>query len=349
MSSISYDPSIGIVGAGGVGEAIGLNLARAGKRVVSFCDHNPHAGHGLAGLGAERFDTPREVAEKADVVITALTIPPVVKDCVLGDDGVLSGLRQGGLWIDHSTTDYNQTKDLAEIAVGNGQQVLEAPITGGLTLLQEGKMTVLVGGDRAVYDEHKDLLDPSFATVLYMGEMGTATITKVVTNMFAGAHVVLTAEALMIAKKAGIDMSAYFDAVRVSAGNSYVWETEAPLIMNQTFDPGFHIDLHCKDLNMGYEIGRKYGVPLEMFGLTEQTYLKAMYKYGGTVGSTSPAKLIQDELGVKLDWPGYENWSYTTELIPSENPARVPGMAVVHQDDEHKAKNTKLDARSVDR
>ena len=106
-------------------------------QVVSFCDHNPDAGHGLAGLGAERFDTPREVAEQADVVITALTIPPVVKDCVLGDDGVLSGLRQGGLWIDHSTTDYNQTKDLAEIAIGNGQQVLEAPITGGLTLLQE--------------------------------------------------------------------------------------------------------------------------------------------------------------------------------------------------------------------
>ena len=98
-------------------------------KVVSFCDHNPGAGKGLEGLGAERFDTPREVAEKADVVITALTIPPVVKDCVLGDDGVLSGLRQGGLWIDHSTTDYNQTKDLAEIAIGNGQQVLEVQLS----------------------------------------------------------------------------------------------------------------------------------------------------------------------------------------------------------------------------
>ena len=118
-------------------------------QVVSFCDHNPHAGHGLAGLGAERFDTPREVAEKADVVITALTIPPVVKDCVLGDDGVLSGLRQGGLWIDHSTTDYNQTKDLAEIAVGNGQQVLEAPITGGLTLLQEVRARARAGDGAA--------------------------------------------------------------------------------------------------------------------------------------------------------------------------------------------------------
>eukprot|EP00041_Stephanoeca_diplocostata_P019280 m.413230 g.413230 ORF g.413230 m.413230 type:complete len:390 (-) comp21264_c0_seq1:210-1379(-) len=348
--SQAYDPSIGIVGAGGVGEAIGLNLTRAGKRVVAWTDHNPHAGSKLeAAVPNARVDTAREVAAASDVVITALTIPPVVRDCVLGDDGIFAGLRKGGLWIDHSTTDYNQTIELASMAHENGQSALEAPITGGLTLLQEGKMTVFVGGDKELFDAHHELFQANFNTILHMGDMGTATVTKVVTNMFAGAHVVLTAEALMMAKKAGINMSSYFDAVRNSAGNSYVWETEVPLILNQTFDPGFHIDLHCKDWNLGYEMGRKFGVPLQAFGLMEQTYYKAMYKYGGTVGSTHPAKLLQDEMGVKLDGEGFENWTYTCELVKQDMPGRTPTMAVVHQDNPAKAADTKLDARSVDR
>eukprot|EP00040_Diaphanoeca_grandis_P043162 m.267175 g.267175 ORF g.267175 m.267175 type:complete len:375 (+) comp71579_c0_seq1:110-1234(+) len=348
MSSSSYNPTIGIVGAGGVGEALGLNLCNAGKQVVAFCDHNPDAGNILHGQGVDRYDTPRQVAEQCDIVITALTIPPVVRNCVLGDDGVFAGLKQGGLWVDHSTTDYNQTVELAALAKSNGHNALEAPITGGLTLLQEGKMTVFVGGEEEVFQEHKELFEPSFNNILYLGKMGNATITKVVTNMFAAAHIVLSAEALMIAKNAGIDMSAYFDAVRLSAGNSYVWETEMPLVFNQSFDPGFHIDLHCKDLNLGYEIGRKYNVPLHAFGLVEQTYTKAMYKYGGTVGSTSPIKLLQDEMDVSFAQPGYENWTYTTQLIPSEMPGRAPTMAVVHQEDAGKAAATKLTARSTE-
>lgn len=130
-------------------------------------------------VAPNRVNTPREVAEHSDIVITALTIPPVVRECVLGDDGVFAGLREGGLWIDHSTTDYNQTIELAEIAASQGKHALEAPITGGLTLLQEGKMTVLVGGDKKLFDEHEELLGHNFSTVLYMGEMGCATVTKV--------------------------------------------------------------------------------------------------------------------------------------------------------------------------
>lgn len=340
---------VGIVGVGGVGNAIGLNLAKAGHNVVAFCDHNPAAGAGLEALGAERKATPRACAAECDVVITALTTPEVVRSCVLGEDGVFAGLRPGGLLLDHSTTDYNQTLEFAALAAGNGQHVLEAPITGGLTLLQEGKMTVLVGGSEALLQEHRGLLDASFANVLHMGDMGSATIAKVLSNMFAGAHVLLAGEALMVGKRANLDLGKLFDAIRLSAGNSYVWETEVPLILNQTFDPGFHIDLHCKDLNLGYEIARKFNVPLDAFGLVEQNYLRAMYKYGPTAGSTHPAKLIQDALGTKMDAPGFEDWSYTTQLVPSETADRPPTMAVVHQKDETKAANSKLGARPVDR
>jgi 3-hydroxyisobutyrate dehydrogenase-like beta-hydroxyacid dehydrogenase len=149
-----------------------------------------HATPHHTQVAPNRVATPREVAEHADIVITALTVPAVVRDCVLGADGVLAGLREGGLWIDHSTTDYNQTIELAAIAESEGKHALEAPITGGLTLLQEGKMTVLVGGDRALFDVHRELLADNFNTVLYMGEMGCATVTKVAAiQQFSSLHI----------------------------------------------------------------------------------------------------------------------------------------------------------------
>lgn len=328
---------IGIVGMGNIGSAIARNLLDGGLVPAAFTDLSATAGAFLQERGAQRVASPREVAEACDVVITALTTPAVVRGCVLGDAGILTGLRHGGCWIDHSTTDYNQTLELNSLAQQKGIDVLEAPITGGLALLQEKKMTTFVGGDKSVFQAQLPILSHSFANILYMGKMGSATITKVITNMFAALHVVAMGEALVVAKKAGIDFDSYFDAVRLSAGSSFVWETEAPLVFNQTFEPGFTLDLHCKDLNLGYEIARQHGAPLELFGLVEQHYRKAMIRYGGHVGSTSPAKLNQDALGVSLAAPGWKDWSYTTEMVPSQMPGRAPTMAVVHKVDQKAA------------
>jgi 3-hydroxyisobutyrate dehydrogenase len=258
-------------------------------------------------------------------------------------------LRPGGLWIDHSTTDYNQTLEFAELCAAKEQLILEAPITGGLTLLLEGKMTVFVGGDEQVLRDHRPLFDASFKNVIYLGKIGNATITKVVTNMLAGANTCLAGEALLIAKKTGIDLSAYFDAVRASAGNSYVWETEVPLAFNGTYDPGFHIDLHCKDLNLGYEIARGSGVPLPIFSQVEQTYFRAMQKYGRTAGSSIPMKMYADDADTSFSESGYDDWTYTCSPIEQSSAERVPGMAVVHQADESKSVKSKAKNRTCDR
>lgn len=347
LATAAAGKRVGIVGLGNVGSAIAQNLLDGGLAPVAFTDLSPSAAPFLEASGARRLSSPREVAEASDVVITALTTPEVVRSCVLGDSGVLAGLRRSACWIDHSTTDYNQTLELNDLAQERGINVLEAPITGGLALLQEKKMTTFVGGDKDVFEEHRHILALSFANILYMGKMGSATITKVVTNMFAALHVIAMGEALVIARNAGIDFDAYFDAVRLSAGNSFVWETEAPLVFNQTFEPGFTIDLHCKDLNLGYEIARKHQAPLELFGLVEQQYRKAMIRYGAKVGSTSPAKLNQDALGVCLAAAGWKDWSYTTEMVPSQMPGRAPTMAVVHKvDPQAAAERRKLMARN---
>ena len=184
-----------------------------------------------------------------------------------------------------------------------------------MALLKQGKMTVLVGGDKQLFQDCIPILQQSGKKVLYMGEMGTATITKVVSNMLAATNVVTMAETMLLGKRGGVDLKSLFDAIRFSAGNTFTWETEAPLVFNGTYDPDFTVGLHCKDLNLGYELGRKFNVPIELLGHAEQIYNRARYKFGNEVGSTSPAKLLQDELNEPLQVDGFEDWTYTIEHV----------------------------------
>lgn len=313
---------IGIIGLGTVGAKVAKNLLKSGFTVSALHDTNPNAGKELPE-NIQRTKTPRELAEICDVVMTALPAPPNVKDVLTGENGVLAGLRSGGVWIDHSTTDYQQTLELTKEAGKKGIQVLEAPLTGGIALLKQGKMTVLVGGEKRLFQECLPIFQQSSKMVLHMGEIGTATIAKVVSNMMAAINNVSMGEAMMLAKKGGVDLRALFDAVRFSAGNTYVWETEGPLIFNGTYDPDFTLSLHCKDLNLGYELARKFGVPLELYSLTEQIYNRARLKYGDEAGSSSPPKLLEDDLNEPLQIDGFEDWTYTVEHVDNS-------MAVVH-------------------
>ena len=326
LSTGSVQPRIGIIGLGNVGSSIAFNLLRSGQKLTSVYDIHSEA---LADIpeNVVRANSPKELAEMSDVVLTALPTPPHVREVMLGQGGVLSGLQAGGIWIDHSTTDYHQTLELAEEARGRGIKALEAPVTGGMALLRQGKMTVLVGGDRKLCDQCMPILKQSGKTVLYLGPLGTATITKVVSNMLAAANTVAMGEALLMGKRAGIDLKSYFDAIRFSAGNSFVWETEAPLVFNGSYDPHFAIELHTKDLNLGYELSRELGVPIMLHGLVEQIYNRARLRYGNDVGSSHPPKLLEDELNESLQTSGFDDWTYTVEEVQGS-------LAVVHQKSE---------------
>ena len=326
VSTGSVQPRIGIIGLGNVGSSIAFNLLRSKQRLTSVYDIRSEALTDIPE-NVVRTNSPRELAEMNDVVLTALPTPPHVREVMLGQDGVLSGLQAGGIWIDHSTTDYHQTLELAEEARGRGIKALEAPVTGGLALLRQGKMTVLVGGDRKLCDQCMPILKQSGKTVLYLGPLGTATITKVVSNMLAAANTVAMGEALLMGKRAGIDLKSYFDAIRFSAGNSFVWETEAPLVFNGSYDPHFAIELHTKDLNLGYELSRELGAPIMLHGLVEQIYNRARLRYGNNVGSSHPPKLLEDELNESLQTSGFDDWTYTVEEVQGS-------LAVVHQKSE---------------
>ena len=209
---------------------------------------------------------------------------------------------------------------------------LEAPVTGGMALLKQGLMTVLVSGDKSLYDEFLPLLKMSGRTVLYLGGLGTATITKVITNMLAGVHLVSMGEALMLAKRNNIDLRMFFEAVRFSAGNSYVIETEAPLAFNGSFDPDFSLELHCKDLALGRNIAQESGVPIKVHSLVEEIYNEARLKYGNDKGSSHPAKLLQDLLGEKLQIEGFDDWTYSINIVDGTMAVRHTTKSEVNKD-----------------
>jgi 3-hydroxyisobutyrate dehydrogenase len=238
-------------------------------------------------------------------VITCLPSPAAVAAVVAGENGILEGLRPGRTWIDMSTNDPHELKRLAALAAAKGIVCLEAPVTGGVHKAAAGEITILVGGDMASYEAHLPAFEAMGGTVLHMGPLGRATVIKVITNMLAFVHLVALGEALMLAKRGGLDLAQSFAAIKASSGNSFVHETEGQVILNGSYDIGFTMDLACKDLGFANQLGRDFGVPLELAGLVEQTFVCARERYGGSAWSPMVVKLLEDALGTDLRAPGF--------------------------------------------
>ena len=295
---------LGFVGLGNLGQHLAASLLRAGFP-LTVNDHDEAAAQRLVDAGAVWASSPAEVAAKSDSVFTCLPSPQAVDEVVSGDSGLLGGMRVGGTWIDSSTNDPHELQRLAALAADVGVNCLEAPVTGGVHLAASGEITVLVGGDDEAYAAHLLAFEAIGRRVFHIGPLGSASTIKVITNMLAFVHLVGAGEALMLAKQAGLDLAQSFEVIRASSGNSFVHETESQVILNGSYDIGFTLDLACKDLGFANDLGREYGVPLELAGLVEQTFLRAREEYGGSAWSPMVVKLLEDALGTDLRAPGF--------------------------------------------
>lgn len=295
---------IGFIGLGNLGFHLAASLIKAGFSLIVH-DLNRDTAIPLLDLGAGWADSPAALASRCETVITCLPSPLAVTRVVSGQDGILAGLRPGGTWIDCSTNDLHELKRLAGLAAVEGIQCLEAPVTGGVHKAASGDITVLVGGEKSVFDAHLPLFQAIGGEVFHMGPLGSASVIKVITNMLAFIHLVAAGEALMLAKRGGLDLAQAFHAIKASSGNSFVHETESQVILNGSYNINFTMDLACKDLHFAHELGREFGVPLELAGLVEQTFIRARSQYGGSAWSSQVVKLLEDALGTDLRAPGF--------------------------------------------
>ncbi len=293
---------IGFIGLGNVGAPLAANLLRAGHD-LTVNDLERGAAKDLLAAGAAWADSPRALAADAEAVITSLPSPAAVRRVM--EDGVLAALAPGAAWIEMSTNDAEEVKRLAASAAARGVATLEAPITGGCHRAKSGEITILVGGDQAVYERHLPLFQAMGGTVLHVGALGQASVLKVITNMLAFVHLVAVGEALMLAKRGGIDLRTAFEGIKASSGNSFVHETESQVILNGSYNIGFTMDLASKDLGLAHRLGRELGVPLELTGLVEQIFHRARLQYGERAWSSQVVKLLEDALGTDLRAPGF--------------------------------------------
>ena len=292
------------IGLGNLGANLAASLLRAGL-VVHVYDRDADAVARLTALGAHAAANPADAARKAGAAITCLPSPKVSEAVLAGPDGILSGLPKGGTWIEMSTNGRDEIIRLAGIAAREGVNTLECPVTGGVHLAAAGRITALVGGDKALYEQHLPAISAMTAKSFLMGPIGSAAVIKVITNMLAFIHLVAAGEAMMLAKKGGLDLAQSYHAIVASSGNSFVHETETQLVLNGSYDIAFTMDLALKDLGFALGMGRDFGVPLDLAGMVNQAFIRGNAEFGGDAWSTRIIQLLENSVGENLRADGF--------------------------------------------
>ena len=289
------------IGLGNLGEHIAMNLVKAGHEVAVF-DLNEETGKALIAAGARWASSAADAATGAEAVLTCLPSTRAIEIVVTE---ILTVMPAGSAWLDNSTNDRDVIMRLAETAAAQGVRAVEAPVTGGVHLAKAGEITVILGGDDEVVQEFMPIFQIIGNRIFHVGAVGQASKIKAITNMLAFIHLVADGEALMLAKKGGIDLKTAYDVIQASSGNSFVHETEGQLVLNGSYQIDFSFDLALKDLGFIDDMSREYNVPVELASLVRQTYIRGKAQYGGDAESPMIVKLLEDACGTDLRADGF--------------------------------------------
>jgi len=301
----------GFIGLGMLGARMARQVLEAGHDLKVF-DLDPAAVEKLVAKGATGAASAMEAAIQVDVLITCLPSPDASSKVMTGTDGVFDAMREGSCWIEMSTTDTNEMIRLAGLAAERGIEVLECPATGGVHRAARGEMTLLVGGDESLFRRHADLLETLSGQVVYMGKVGNASLIKVITNLLCLVDLVAMGEALMLAKRGGLDLAKCYEAITASSGSSREFEDWAPVILNGSLNTGFTTDLGLKDLGFVTDMGRRLDVPLQLTTVAQKMLQASRERYGGEAWTAHVVKMMEEATGETLRAPGFD------EVIPNE-------------------------------
>ncbi|MBI1386684.1 MAG: NAD-binding protein [Rhizobiales bacterium] len=292
----------GLVGVGNLGETIARNLLAAGYDLTI---HDLRRRPELEAAGARWAASASEAARDVDGLLTCLPSPQISTAVMTGPGGALAAMSEGATWIETSTTDIKAIRHVAGLAAERGVATLEAPVTGGIHRAERGSITMLVGGSKEELDRHRPGLACFADPIFHLGEIGSASILKVITNMLAFVNLIGAGEGLLLAKRAGIDLGVAYHAIQASSGNSIEFETVAPVILNGSLDTAFTLALACKDLGLMMELGRSHDVALKFTGLMDQMFIEAKSKYGGDAWTPHVIKMMEEAAGVEIRAEGF--------------------------------------------
>lgn len=255
---------IGFIGLGIMGRPMAENLIQAGHDLVVF-DINQASVNRLVQRGAASAPHAKAVAERCPILITMLPNSPHVKAAVMGENGVLEGAAAGTILIDMSSIAPLASQEIEQACREKQVRMIDAPVSGGEPKAIDGSLSIMVGGDRAVFETVRDdILLKMGASAVYCGEIGAGNTTKLANQVIVACNIAACSEAFTLARKAGVDPQLVFEAIRGGLAGSTVMNAKVPMMLAKNFAPGFKIDLHIKDLNNALDTGHGVGSPLPL-------------------------------------------------------------------------------------
>lgn len=292
---------IGFIGLGAMGRHMAKNLIKAGYPLTVY-DLNPQPVEELVSLGAKKGKTPAETAREVEVVITMLPADDEVKAVALGPDGILEGARKGSVFIDMTSLAPHTSKYVASEAQKKGVKFLDAPVSGGTIGAEKGTLTIMVGGDKALLDEHMEILKTMGKTVYHVGDVGMGETVKMVNQMLVGINLAGIVEALVLGTKLGVKPEVLYKIIRASSGNSFMLDSRVPnFIFTGNFtQPGFAVDLLRKDLGLSLESAKVNKVPLYMTAQAYQYFTRATAEGLGKKDMSSLIELLEKTAEVQV-------------------------------------------------
>ena len=312
---------IGFIGLGNVGGKLAGSLLRNGFD-LTVRDLNQEIASPFLDNGAKWGESPKKIAETVELIITCLPNPEASATVMEADDGVLAGISHGKVWAEMSTTDEEEVKRLGKMVHELGGEALDCPVSGGCHRAATGNISIFVGGERSSFEKILPVMKVLGRRILHTGALGSASVLKVMTNYLATANLVTLCEALTTAKKAGMDLSTTYEAIRISSGNSFVHETESQVILNGSRDINFTMDLVLKDISLFQAIAERAGVPLEVSPLLIDIFKDGEERYGSREWSPNIVRRLEDACDTQVVASGFP-----AEMVDSE--PEVSGAEVV--------------------
>ena len=290
---------IGFVGLGIMGKPMVRNLMKADYSVTVY-DIVSESVEEMVTDGAKSASSAAEVAQSASTVITMVPDSPQSEAAILGPNGVLEGTSSGSTVIDMSSIAPASSQKIAKACENAGVNFLDAPVSGGETGAIEGTLAVMVGGKKEVFDANIDMLSTMSGSIALCGDYGAGNTTKLANQIIVAGNIAALGEALVLAKKSGIDPQVVFDAIKGGLAGSTVMNTKGPMMISGNFDPGFRIVLHQKDLHNALLTGKDVGAPLIFTSLAQQILGSLINDGKGNSDHSAIANFMEDMAGIKI-------------------------------------------------
>jgi len=293
------DKRVGFIGLGIMGKPMALNLLKAGFEVTVY-NRTAAKARQMVSQGAKKANSPREVAEETAIIITMVSDTPDVESVILGENGVIEGIKPDSVVIDMSTISPEATRRIAVRLKEKGAHLLDAPVSGGEQGAIAGTLSIMVGGDVEIFERCQPIFQALGKNIIHVGSNGMGQTVKLMNQILVAGTLNAVAEALIFAQKSGVNLEKAIDAVKGGAASSWQLVNLAPRIIKRDFQPGFMIDLMQKDLNLVMRTADEMKVALPVTSLIHQMYYSLQCAGEGKSGTQALVKALERLSGVQV-------------------------------------------------